>query len=583
MVGMYVARVPNRNSPPAYLIRESYREGGKVKTRTIANITRLGGEKIALVRKVLAGQDLVAVDQAFQIRRSLPHGHVAAVLGTLKGIGLPGILDPRPSPQRELAVAMIVARVLDPASKLATARGLAPETAASSLGQVLELGAVDEDDLYQALDWLVERQDRIERRLARRTLENGSLVLYDVSSTWVEGRHCDLAAFGKSRDDKKGKMQIIFGLMCAPDGCPVAVEVFEGNTGDPKTLARQIDKLKQRFGLARVVLVGDRGMLTQARLDGDVKPAGLDWITALRAPAIQALAAEGGPLQLSLFDRQDMAEITAPAFPGERLIVCRNPLLAEERRRKRKDLLAATETNLEKIAAACRRRRRPLRGAGEIGKRVGVVLAKHKMGKHFRTVIAEDGLSFERDQASIAREAALDGFYVLRTSLPAEALDGARVVSAYKSLAMVERAFRSMKTVDLHVRPIFHRRDRRVRGHLLLCMLAYLVVWHMRARLAPMLFDDDDPKAAAAGRASPVAPAVRSPAALDKAARRRTADGLPVHSFRSLLSDLATLSRNTVAAHGDGAGESACTFTTYTVPTPVQKRAFELLGVKHIL
>ena len=352
MVGMYVARVPNRNSPPAYLIRESYREGGKVKTRTIANITRLDREKIALVRKVLAGEDLVAVDQAFQVRRSLPHGHVAAVLGTLKGIGLPGILDPRPSPQRQLAVAMIVARVLDPASKLATARGLAPETAASSLGQVLELGAVDEDDLYQALDWLVERQDRIEPRLARRTLENGTLVLYDVSSTWVEGRHCDLAAFGKSRDDKKGKMQIIFGLMCAPDGCPVAVEVFEGNTGDPKTLARQIDKLKRRFGLARVVLVGDRGMITQARLDGDVKPAGLDWITALRAPAIQALAAEGGPLQLSLFDHQDMAEITAPAFPGERLIVCRNPLLADERQRKRKDLLAATETNLEKIAAA---------------------------------------------------------------------------------------------------------------------------------------------------------------------------------------------------------------------------------------
>ena len=373
MVGMYVARVPNRNSPPAYLIRESYRDGGKVRTRTIANITRLGGEKIALVRKVLAGEDLVAVDQAFQVRRSLPHGHVAAVLGTLKRIGLPGILDPRPSPQRELAVALVVARVLDPASKLATARGLAPETAASSLGQVLELGAVDEDDLYQALDWLVERQDRIERRLARRTLENGTLVLYDVSSTWVEGRHCDLAAFGKSRDGKKGKMQIIFGLMCAPDGSPVAVEVFEGNTGDPKTLSNQIDKLKHRFGLTRVVLVGDRGMITQARLDGDVKPAGLDWITAEAAPAIQALAAEDGPLQLSLFDHQDMAEITAPAFPGERLIVCRNPLLADERRRKRQELLAATETNLEKIAAACRRRRRPLRGAGEIGKRLGPV------------------------------------------------------------------------------------------------------------------------------------------------------------------------------------------------------------------
>lgn len=583
MVGMYVARVPNRNSPPAYLIRESYREGGKVKTRTIANITRLGADKIALVRKVLAGEDLVAADQAFQVRRSLPHGHVAAALGTLNRIGLAAILDRRPSRQRDLALAMIVARILDPASKLATARGLQAETAASSLGQVLELGAVDADDLYEALDWLVERQDAIERRLARRSLKNGTLVLYDVSSTWVEGRHCDLAAFGKRRGGKTGKMQIIFGLMCAPDGRPVAVEVFEGNTGDPKTLASQIDKLKQRFGLARVVLVGDRGMITQARLDGDVKPAGLDWITALRAPAIQALAAAGGPLQLSLFDSRDMAEISAPAFPGERLIVCRNPLLAEERRRKRGDLLAATEKNLETIAAACRRQRRALRGAGEIGKKVGMALAKHKMGKHFHTVIAKDSLRFQRDETSIAREAALDGFYVLRTSVPAETLDQAQVVLAYKSLAKVERAFRSMKTVDLHVRPLFHRRARRVRGHLLLCMLAYLVQWHMRARLAPMLFDDDDPKAAAAGRPSPVAPAVRSAAALDKASRRRTADGLPVHSLRTLLDDLATVARNTVATSADGAGESACTFTTYTLPTPLQKRAFDLLGVKHIL
>jgi len=572
---MYVARIPNRNSPPAYLISEGYRDDGKVKTRTIANITKLGGDKIEMIRRVLKGETLVPAEEAVEILRALPHGHVAAALGTARKIGLERFLDRQPSRRRALCLAMIVARLLDPASKRATARALDPETAQCSLGPVLDLGAVGEDELYEALDWLTQRQDRIERRLARRKLEDGALVLYDLTSTWLEGRHCDLAARGYNRDGKKGKLQIVFGLLCAADGCPVAVEVFEGNTADPATLASQIDKLRKRFGLSRVVLVGDRGMITEARIKEDLKPSGLDWITALRAPAIRKLV-EGGSLQLDLFDERDMAEITSADYPGERLVVCRNPALARNRARKRDELLAVTEERLEAVKARVARKKRPLRGAAAIGQAVGKVLARSKVGKHFDIAITDDGLKVARKSAAIAAEAVLDGFYVIRTSLPSGTLDTADVVSAYKGLSLVEQAFRSFKTVDLKVRPIFHRRDRRVRAHVFVCMLAYYVEWHMRQACAPMLFDDHQRAAAKAARTSPVAKARRSDAADGKAESGRTADGLPVHSFRTLLGDLATLTRNTLATKGD----SPVTFTAYAIPTAVQKKAFELLGVK---
>lgn len=569
---MYVARVPNRNSPPAILLRESYREGGKVKTRTLANLSRWPEGRIEALRRVLKGEAVVPTAAAFTIRRSLPHGHVAAVLGTLRRLGLERVLGRGPERRRALAVAMIVARVLDPASKLATARALDAATAASSLGPILALGTVDEDELYAALDWLGGEQARIETALAKRHLENGTLVLYDVTSSYLEGRCCELARFGYSRDGKRAKPQIVFGLLTTKDGCPIAVEVFAGDVGDPTTLAPQIEKLKHRFRLDRVVLVGDRGLITEARLDEDLRPAGLDWITALRAPAIRRLAA-GGVLQPSLFDERDLAEITAPEYPDERLIVCRNPLLADERARKREDLLAATEKALAKIAAATRRRRAPLKGKDKIALRVGAALDRYKMGKHFHLQITEDGCRFERDQAGIAAEAALDGIYVIRTSVPAAALDAAHTVRAYKGLAAAERAFRSLKTVDLEVRPLYHRLAGRVRAHVFLCLLAYYVEWHLRQALAPILFDDDDKQAAAAQRPSVVAPARRSAKARSKAASKQTEDGLPVHGFRTLLKDLATLTRNTVAL----ATTPDATFQMLAQPTPVQRRAFDLL------
>ncbi|TXL69089.1 IS1634 family transposase, partial [Vineibacter terrae] len=479
---MYVTHVPNRSSPPAILLRESYRDGERVRTRTLANLSSWPPAKIAALQAVLRGQ--AVAPSALVIRRSLPHGHVAAVLGTARRIGLDRLLGQADARPATLALAMIVARVIDPASKLATAAQLAPDTATSTLGELLDLGSLDQDDLYAALDWLVAQQARIEAALARRHLREGTLVLYDVTSSYLEGRHCELARHGYSRDGKRDKLQIVFGLICTAAGCPLAVEVFEGNTADPATLASQIAKLKQRFGLQRVVLVGDRGMITAARIEETLRPAGLDWITTLRAPQIQALAGDGGPLQLSLFDQRDMAEITSPDFPGERLIVCRNPLLAAERARKRQDLLRATEAELARIVAATRRARKPLRGRDKIGLRVGAVLDHRHMAKHFVLTITDDGFSFSRNLDGIAAEAALDGIYVLRTALPAQTLDAAATVRAYKGLAHAERAFRSLKISDLEVRPIYHRRARRVRAHVFLCMLAYHIEWHMRARLA---------------------------------------------------------------------------------------------------
>jgi hypothetical protein len=572
---MYIESVPNRNSPPAILLRESYRDGAKVKKRTIVNLSDWPSELVEGLRTLLKGGTATPADQqSIIVRRALPHGHVAAVLGTLRHIGLDRILGPAGNRPRDLVIAMIVARLIAPASKLATARMLDSVTAASSLGDVLGLGPVDEDELYAAIDWLGERQQAIEKALARKHLRDGTLVLYDVSSSYLEGRCCELAKLGYSRDGKKGKLQIVYGLLCAADGCPVAIEVFEGDTADPRTLATQIDKIKSRFALTHVVLVGDRGMITQARLDAEIAPAGLDWITALRAPAIRALA-EGGALQMSLFDERDMAAITSPDYPGERLIVCRNPDLARERTRKRQDLLAATEDNLATIAAAVSRAKKPLRGKAGIALKVGAVINRHKMAKHFELDIGETSFAFHRNADAIAAEAALDGIYVVRTNLAKRILDDAATVGAYKSLAKVERAFRSLKTVDIHLRPIFHWTAPRVRAHVLLCMLAYHVEHHMRARLAPMLYDETDHEAAAAMRASIVAKAERSEAAIRKQTTGRTDDGLPVHSFQTLLADLATYCRIKATT----ALNEKYIFTLHTRPTPTQQRAFELLGI----
>jgi hypothetical protein len=575
---MHVDRIPNRTSPPAYLLRETYREGGKVKKRTLANITHWPLTKIEALRRLLRDEPLPGDrGDGLRLLRSLPHGHVAAALGILRKAGLEYVLSQggrQPAREVALCIAMLVARLIDPASKLATARLLDGATASCSLGAVLGLGAVDEQELYGALDWLVGQQDRIEKALARRHLKNGMLVLYDVTSTYFEGRSCPLARFGYNRDGKSGKLQIVFGLLCTTEGCPVAVEVFEGNVGDPSTLASQIAKLKERFALERVVLVGDRGLITQARLEEILKPAGLDWITALRAPAIRSLV-EAAAIQLSLFDQRDLAEIASPDYPGERLVVCRNPLLAEERARKRRDLLDATEKKLIPIQTRVRRAKKPLRGKDKIALAVGRVIDHYKMAKHFTVVIADDDLTFTRNTAQIDAEAALDGVYVLRTSLKPETLDATSTVKAYKQLAHVERAFRSLKTVDIEVRPIHHRRPHRVRSHVFLCMLAYYVEWHMRQALKPLLFDDHDKAAADAARRSIVAKAKRSQAADRKALTKRTDDGLAVHSFRSLLSDLATVTQNTMAM----VGEPGTAFVLYPQLTAVQARAFQLLEV----
>jgi Transposase DDE domain len=575
---MYVARVPNRGSPPAVLLRESYREAGKVKNRTLANLSAWPEAKVDALSRVLKGQPPpAALDGAFEITRSLPHGHVAAVFGTARQLGLEELIDPAPSRHRDLVVAMAVAQVIAPDSKLAIARGLRDATAASSLGEILGAGGCDEDDLYSAMDWLAARQQRIEDGLAARHLAGGTLVLYDVSSAAFEGRTCPLGAIGHPKDGVRGRLQIVYGLLTSPEGIPVAIEVFNGNTGDPKTVAAQVTKVKDRFGITRVVLVGDRGMLTAARLREDVRPAGLDWITALRAPQVKKLARDGD-LQLSLFDVQDLAEITSPDFPGERLVACMNPFLEAERARKRESLLTATEADLAKIAAACARARAPLRGKDKIAVRVDRALNRRKVAKHFQIDIGEDRFSYHRNQDSITAEAALDGIYVLRTSVEAGDLEPGEVVSSYKALAQVERAFRAFST-DLDIRPIRHRTEDRVRAHVFLRMISYYITWHMQARLAPLLFTDDDKQTAQAARPSPVAPAVRSPKALAKAAAKHTGDELPVHSFASLLADLATICLNTITP----ADPALPSFRLVTTPTPLQRGALDLLGVSHRL
>jgi hypothetical protein len=573
---VYIETIPNRNSPPAILLREGYRENGKVVKRTLANLSHWDAQLVENFRILLKGG--VAVESAssvLSIERSLPHGHVAAVLGAARGSGSAQWFGSAPQELQPLLQAMLVARVLEPASKLATHRALHDDTASSSLGRTLGVGQCGVDDLYRALDWLHEAQPAIERRLARQHLLGATLVLYDLTSTWLTGRCCELAARGHSRDGKRDDPQIVFGLVCTAEGCPIAVEVFKGNTADPATVAAQVAKLKERFGIERIAWVGDRGMLTSARIEQVLKPQGMDWVSSLRAPQIAQLAAERGPFQPSLFDERNLLELTSQHFPGERLVVCRNPALAEERARKRLELLAATEAELAKIAAAAQRTRKPLRGEQAIALRVGRVIERFHMAKHIAQTITDTGLSWTRKDEAIAAEAALDGLYVIRTSLSKDKLDANSAVAAYKSLAHVERAFRSMKTVDLNVRPVFHYSEQRVRAHVFLCMLAYYVEWHMRSRLKPMLFDDEDLDEASATRASSVAKAVRSDHAKAKDASKMADDGLPVHSFRTLLKDLATLTYNIARTGANPLAQIVIT----SRPTPIQAKAFELLGL----
>jgi transposase len=573
----HVAEIRRKHGDREYksvLLRRTYREDGKVKHETLGNLSHLPPETIDLIRRSLRGEAIVGVNDAFEIVRSRPHGHVAAVLGMIHQLRLPELIAPVRCRERDLVEAMIAARIVEPSSKLALARGLNAETQESSLPDQLGLESATEDELYAAMDWLLPKQARIEQALSKRHLEDGTLALYDLTSTYFEGRKCPLAKLGHSRDGKKGKPQIVFGLLTNRDGCPVAVEVFAGNTGDPNTVATQVDKLRNRFGLKQVVLVGDRGMLTSARIREDLSTTeGLAWITALRAPAIQGLVSSGA-LQLSLFDEKDLGEICSPDFPGERLIACRNPLLGQERARKRRELLDETDKLLAQVEAATKRARNPLRGREAIAMRVGAALAKYKVGKHYRHRITDDSFHFERDEESIAREAALDGIYVIRTSVSAKALPAQDAVHWYKRLACVERAFRSLKSVDLQVRPIGHFKENRVRAHVLLCMLAYYVEWHMRRSLAPILFDDDDRAAGETRRASIVAPAQLSLAAVTKARTHRNANHEPVHSFRTLLRDLRTVAANRIRLKTANAE-----FDRITTPTPLQRRALDLLRV----
>lgn len=573
---MYIESVPNRDSPPAVLLRESYREDGKVRKRTLANLSCLSAEVIEGLKTLLRGGVAVAsAEEVFTVERSLPHGHVAAVLGSARGCGAAHWFGSAPKELQPLLLAMLVARVIAPASKLATHRLLHDDTANSSLGRVLGVGQCSAEDLYTALDWLHEAQPLIERRLARQHLVGSTLVLYDLTSTWLTGRCCELAARGHSRDGKRDDPQIVFGLVCTAQGCPIALEVFPGNTGDPATVAAQVSKLRERFGIEHIIWTGDRGMLTSARIEQVLKPQGMDWVSSLRAPQIAQLAAEHGPFQPSLFDERNLLELTSEHFPGERLVVCRNPLLAEERARKRAELLAATEADLSKIAAATQRERNPLRGEQAIALRVGRVIERFHMGKHIELSITDTAFTWQRRHEVIAQEAALDGLYVIRTSVNAQQLDAAAAVAAYKSLSNVERAFRSMKTVDMHVRPVFHYNAQRVRAHVFLCMLAYYVEWHMRERLKPVLFDDEYLDEASAGRASPVVKAVRSEHAKTKDASKLADDGLPLHSFRTLLQDLATLAYNVTSTALNREAKIVLT----TRPTPLQQKAFSLLGL----
>ena len=565
---MYIETVPNRNSRPAILLRQGWREGQRVRKKTLANLTDWPAEKVEALRQVLKGQRLIAPEDAFAVERSLPHGHVEALLAMTRRLGLERLIAPKRCPERDRVLAMVLERVLHPASKLSTTRLWHSTTLAEELG----VGDDDEDDLYEAMDWLVKRQERIEQRLAQRHLHEGKPVFADVSSSYYEGRTCPLMRFGYNRDGKRGKTQVVYAVLSAPGGCPVAVQAYPGNTADPNTVPDQVAKLKERFGLERVVLVGDRGLLTQVQIEHLKRHRGLGWVGALRAPQIRALV-EQDALQLSLFDEQNLAELVSPDYPGERLVACYNPLLAEERARKREALLAATEAGLEGVAREAARRTRTPLGAAELGRKVGRVLARHKMGKHFEWE-AEDGqLRYRRRAERVEAEARLDGIYVLRTSEPAERLSSQDTVRTYKGLSDVERWFRTLKGLEVRVRPIRHREERRVRAHLFVCLLAGYVEWHLRRALAPLLFEDETLKQARRTR-DPVAMAKPTPRARQKKARRRTDDGLALHSLDTLIAELATRCRNTCRVLSDPA---APPFSLLTEPTQTQRRAAQLI------
>ncbi len=563
---MHVVTTRRQHNDKVYethLLRRSYREGGKVKNETLANLSHLPPETIALIRESLAGKTLVEAGADWEIERSLPHGHVAAIWAMANNLGLARLLGPA-CPQRDLVLALVVARAVHPASKLATTRWWSSTTLADDAG----VGGASTDEVYEAMDWLADRQADIEATLAHRHLRPGGRVLYDLSSSWVEGRCCPLAARGYSRDGKTGKAQIEYGLTCDPEGRPVAVEVFDGATADPTAFISAAKAVRERFGLTDVVMVGDRGMITAARIDALREVGGLGWITSLRAPSIAALA-NSGALQLSLFDQANLAEITHPDYPDERLVACRNPALAVERARKREELLAATESDLAAIKAAVERDRRPLRGKDKIALRVGRKINRHKMAKHFELTIGENHFSFARKTDQIAGEAALDGIYVVRASaFHTAGLEPAQLVEAYKDLKFNEQGFRSLKTIDMDLRPIHHWTEPRVRAHVFICMLALYLVWHLRRAWAPICFTDEQPPQ----RDDPVAPARRSPAALTKISRQHHDDGQPIHNYATLLDELATLTRNTIVF------TNGAHITKLATPTPLQRRAFELIG-----
>ena len=565
---MYVETVPNRNSPPAILLREGRREGKKVHKRTLANLTHWPKDKIERLRRVLKNEPLVHPDQLFVIERSLPHGHVELLLEAMRQLKLPALIDPRPSPKRDRVLAMILQRLLYPASKLATTRLWHTTT----LAEELSLEDTDEDDLYEAMDWLLERQDRIERKLAKRHLAEGDPVLYDVSSSYYEGQTCPLMQFGHNRDGKRDRPIVVYGVLADSMGRPLAVQAYAGNTGDPTTVGDQVEKIRGRFGLQRVVLVGDRGLLTETQINHLKRYPGLGWISALRHHQIRRLV-ESEAVQLSLFDERHLAEVRSPDYPGERLIVCHNPLLAEHRRQKREALLTATEEALARIARQVARRTRTPLSATEIAEKLGRVKNRFQVAKHFRTEIADGSFHYERRTEAIIREAQLDGFYMLRTSEPADRLPTAAVVRRYKDLTRVERAFRSLKTVDLHIRPIRHRVESRVRAHLFLCLLAYYVHWHLRQALAPLLFDDEDLEAEQARR-DPVLAAQPSDSAKRKKRKRLTEDGLPLQSLETLMAHLGTRARHQCRLPSEP--DAPCV-QRLTEPTPLQQRAFELI------
>ena len=583
----HVDTIPNRTSRPAILLRLHKRKGRRIKKSTIANLTDFPPQVVEGLRILLRGGVAVPhLDNVFSIRRSLPHGHVAAILGLCLQLGLPRILHRLQSRSRSLALAAICARLVAPESKLATARSLSPDSASSSLGSLLGLGSVSGNELLGTLDWLRDRQEWIQRSLANRHLSGGTLVLYDVTSAYVEGRCCPLAAFGHNRDGKKGKRQIVVGLLCAVGGCPVAVEVFAGNTADPTTVGSQVRTVQKRFGIDRVALVGDRGMLTSARIREDLEPAGLDWVSALKTCDIRPLLRppkpregepeSGPPLRPDELEPDQVGEIVSPDFPGERLLVCLNPRLRDERARKREDLLQATEQILEGIAARVRRKKSPLRGVDKISRQVGREANRRKVEKHFEIEVQEDALRWSRREEKIAAEARLDGIYIVRTSLPAEKLGADDAVRAYKSLAGVERAFRALKTTRIRVRPLHVYTEEHVRGHVFLCMLAYYVEWHLRRKLAPLLFEDSCREEAEARRGSPVEPAKVSAAAEAKASTKRTPEGLPVQSLETLLKHMGTLTLNRVALKKDDPFE----FDLVARKTLLQEKAFSLLEVE---